>query len=208
MIINTNSQTGLPLSNIVVSQNFGLTINVAAKATGILITNNYCATSSWYGEENTISALQADPTSICLVQNNIFRRGAVNVTNSSFTNNIMITGTFSGTGNLLANNLGNNTQFGSTNGNKQNVTMSSVFVGTGAGISTDGQYKLKVGSPAIGAGYGSTAGNQIDAGMFGGTRPYILAGLPPVPSVYFFENDPIGSNTDPITVNIKVKSNP
>ncbi len=84
--------------------------------------------------------------------------------------------------------------------------MTTVFVGTGTGISSDGQWKLKSGSPAIGAGYGSTTGSPIDAGIFGGQSSYVLAGLPPVPTIYFFENQPIGSNADPIDVTIKVKS--
>jgi hypothetical protein len=85
--------------------------------------------------------------------------------------------------------------------------MSTVFVGAGEGISQDGQWKLRQGSPAIGAGFGSTSGSPIDAGMYGGQASYVLSGMPPVPSIYFFENQPIGSNTDPIDVTVKVKSN-
>ncbi|RZL18408.1 MAG: hypothetical protein EOO96_27415 [Pedobacter sp.] len=84
--------------------------------------------------------------------------------------------------------------------------MGTVFIGKGTGISSDGQWKLKAGSPAIGAGYGSTPTTPIDAGMFSGNTPYVLAGQPSMPSIYFFENQPVGSNSDPIDVTIKVKS--
>lgn len=116
----------------------------------------------------------------------------------------MYNGTLGGSGNLVSNNIGNATQFGTADGNQQNVDMTTVFVGTG---SNDGYYKLKVGSPAIGAGYGSTVQNPVDAGMFGGSTSYVLSGLPAIPSIYFFANQPVGSNSDPIDVQIKVKSN-
>jgi hypothetical protein len=156
------------------------------------------------GEATTSLSISMHANAVALLQNNIFRRGQVNVNNSTLTNNIMYAGTLTGTGNLISNNLGSSTQFGTTNGNQSNVTMSSVFALTG---STDAAWKLKAGSPAIGAGYGSTPSNPVDAGMYGGYTPYVLSGLPPVPSIYYFANQPVGSSNDPIDVTIKVKSN-
>jgi hypothetical protein len=160
----------------------------------MLITNNYFSNSS-----NIAS------NAIAIIQNNIFG-GSLSVFNSSVTNNIMLGGSFEFNNNLVSNNIGNAEQFGTANGNKSNVDMSTVFVGTGENISTDGQWKLKQGSPAIGAGFGSTPQKPVDCGIFGGTTPYVLSGLPPVPVIYFFENQPIGSSTDAIDVTIKVKS--
>lgn len=194
------------VSNIIISQNYGVQINVSAASTGILVTNNYIANNGHNGDASTGTALYLHPNAIALVQNNIFRRGKVTANNSSFSNNIMYAGQFVGTGNLVSNNVANAEQFGTTNGNQANVDMSTVFVGPGTGVSTDGQWKLKVGSPALGAGYGSTTQTPIDCGMFSGNSPYVLAGLPSMPAIYFFENQPVGSNTDPIDVTIKVKS--
>jgi hypothetical protein len=84
--------------------------------------------------------------------------------------------------------------------------MATVFVGTGTGISTDAQWKLKTGSPAIGAGYGSTSQNPIDAGVYGGATAYVLAGQTHMPAIYFFEVQAVGSSTDPVDVSVKVKS--
>ena len=81
--------------------------------------------------------------------------------------------------------------------------MSDVFAYTGA---PDEIYKLKAGSPAIGAGYGSTAGNSIDCGIYSGSTPYVVAGQVNMPAIYYFSNQPIGSNTDPIKVTVKVKA--
>lgn len=205
--LNSHQSNGnLPVNNIIISQNYGLKIDVNHASTGILITNNFLASNAASGENNTSAVLNMHVNAVGIIQNNIFRRGKLTVYNSSITNNIMVNGSFEGTGNLVANNIGNATQFGTTNGNKSNVDMSTVFVGAGDGVTTDGQWKLKVGSPAIGAGYGHTAQNPVDAGMFSGYTPYVLAGMPPIPAIYYFENKPVGSDTDPISVTIKVKS--
>lgn len=201
-----NNNSGTPANNIIISQNYGVRVDAGYASSGILISNNYILYGIAYGEGSTSTCLNLQANAIALVQNNIFRNGKIIGYNSNFTNNIMVAGFFEGTGNLVSNNISNGTQFGTDNNNKANVDMSTVFVGAGDGISPDGQWKLKVGSPAIAAGYGSTAQNPIDAGMYSGQSTYVLAGLPPIPAIYFFENQPIGSNSDPIDVTVKVKS--
>lgn len=191
----------IPVSNIIITQNYGVSINVQYASTGVLITNNFISYNSYYGDETTSSCFNSNANAVALIQNNIFRRGTVKAYNSSFTNNIMYAGSFEGTGNLVSNNLANSTQFGSDNGNKTNVDMSTVFEGAGTSVSSDAQWKLKAGSPAIGAGFGSA-----DAGIYWGNNSYVLSGLPSVPAIYFFENQPVGSSTDPIDMTIKVKS--
>lgn len=200
------NNTSAPVSNIVISENYGVVIKVNYASSGLLITNNYIAYGGSAADNTTGVCLELHADVVALIQNNIFRRGKIIANNSSFSNNIMVNGFLSGTGNLLSHNLANADQFGTTNGNQANVVMTSVFVGAGTGISSDGQWKLKAGSPALGAGYGSTAGAPVDCGMFGGNTPYVLAGQPSMPAIYFFENQPVGSNTDPIDVTIKVKS--
>lgn len=201
-----NDNSNIAANNIIVSQNYGVKVGVNYPSTGILITNNLIAVEGWQGDQTGTTCLATHASAIILVQNNIFRRGRITAYNSNFTNNIMVNGAFDAATNLYSNNIGSGTQFGTDNGNQSNVVMTNVFVGTGTGISTDGQWKLKAGSPALGAGYGSTAQNPIDAGMYGGANAYILAGMPPMPAVYSFEVQPIGSNADPIDVKVKVKS--
>ncbi len=192
-------------SNIFITQNFCVTIYAPGTSTGILIINNLIGIGYEYGYPNVSSTcLNLSANCIAIVKNNIFRNGQVSIFNSNLSNNIMYVGALAGTGNLLSNNIGNGTQFGTASGNQSNVSMASVFELTG---SFDGAYKLKAGSPAIGAGYGSTAQIPVDAGMFGGTSPYALSGIPAIPSIYFFSNQPVGSNSDPIKVQVKVRSN-
>ena len=191
-------------SNIFITQNFDVKISNNGTYTGILISNNYLAANGYGGDAATETCIQLNPNTVAIIKNNILRRGVLSAFNSNISNNIMYSGSITGSGNLIANNISNGTQFGAADGNKANVDMSTVFELTG---SYDAAWKLKAGSPAIGAGYGSTNQNPINCGMFGGSTPYVLSGIPAIPSIYFFANQPVGSNSDPIDVQIKVKSN-
>lgn len=128
--------------------------------------------------------------------NNIFAYPTT-IYNSTLVNNIALH-SMTLTNCLTTYNIGNSTQFGNQNGNQQNVAQSSLFVGA-SGSSTDGQWKLKTGSPAIGAGEGGT-----DIGMYGGEMPYKLSGLPPIPAIYSLDSQSLPSNT--LNVTIKAKS--
>ena len=202
-----STSSSIPANNIVIAENYGLIIMVNYPSSSILISNNYLTRHGFEGDGTTAEIIGMHANAVALIQNNIFRKGRVNASNSSLINNIMYAGSFVGSGNMVLNNIGNTTQFGNTDGNQESVVMSNVFLGAGTGISRDKQWQLKAGSPAIGAGNGSTPGSPIDCGMFGGHKPYVLSGIPPIPAIYSFTNQPVGSNTDPIDVTIKVRSN-
>lgn len=155
--------------------------------------------------------------SILFVNNHLV--GCINGTESFFNNNIFDENIGCGHGsiadvskqNLFSNNIFKTAGVGSVNGNQANVDLSTVFLVAPTAtkpqdVSTDGRWQLKVGSPAKAAGFGSTNEKPVDIGPFGGTEPYVLSGLPPIPSIYFFEHQPIGSNADPLDVRIKVIS--
>ncbi len=90
----------------------------------------------------------------------------------------------------------------------QNITnavmTTNVFVGysTQGSFSNDGRWVLKAGSPAIGKGLGGT-----DCGIFGGTNPYKLSGIPPVPSFYLLTAASSITSTNPYTITFSVRSN-
>ncbi|HOG19227.1 MAG TPA: right-handed parallel beta-helix repeat-containing protein [Salinivirgaceae bacterium] len=164
-------------------------ISCTSTANNVTITNNYI--TRIYG-----SAIVTGSSFSGIIKNNIIS-GNTTIYNTEFYNNIMIEGTFNQNNSSFNNNIGNSTQFGTANGNQQNVDMSNVFVGTG---STDGKWQLKGGSPAIGAGVGG-----VDCGMFGGDFPYQLSGLPGVPAIYFHEQT-IDNVNQKLNVTIKAKS--
>ena len=191
------------VSNIIIAQNIGLILSATKPSNNILITNNIFSYYGNYGDNTTNPCLEGGINTVMLVQNNIFRKARISVYGSTLANNIMLAGSFVPNSNLYSNNIGAGTQFGTENGNQSNISMTEVFAGTGA---PDEAFKLKAGSPAIGAGYGSTMSKPIDCGIYSGSLPYVVAGQVNMPVIYFFNNQPIGSNTDPIKVSVKVKA--
>jgi len=103
--------------------------------------------------------------------------------------------------NTYTNNIGSSTQF-PNNGlaninNQQNVTISSVLVMTG---SDDAYYALKP-SPSPGRGNGT---GGADIGIFGGSQPYMLSGIPNSPTIYNLNSNVSGTN---LNVTLGTKSN-
>jgi len=107
----------------------------------------------------------------------------INAYNASIANNIITSptnGVTVNTGNAINNNIfacpGTD-----ANGNKYNIAMANVFVDFSGSLnySDDAKWKLKTGSPAIGAGV-----SGVDCGAFGGPTPYVLSGVPNLPHIY------------------------
>jgi hypothetical protein len=68
--------------------------------------------------------------------------------------------------------------------------------------SPDGGLAFYSSSPAKGKGMGGT-----DMGIFGGTNPYLLSGIPPVPTFYKLSAGSINATSNPYTVTFSVRSN-
>jgi len=139
--------------------------------TGTTITNNYFG-----GNGGTFTA---SATSQITLTHNIFGGAVGSLTNCDINNNIFLT-TFSGpaTGAVIKNNVFTVTQASLAgigapvdNTNFFGATTSNLFVGL-TGNTTDTQWKLKTGSPAIGAGI-----DGVDCGMYGGNTPYRPSGI-------------------------------
>ncbi len=145
-----------------------------------------------------------------LIRNNVFR-GANFLVNAYFSNNIFSANFGSVfTTCTLKNNTGINAASGDylpfvgINGNTQNNTDANLFQGL-ASNSTDGQWRLKAGSPAIAAG--ETIGAITpDCGAYGTADPYVLSGIPAIPTIYLL-TVPISlassATTMPITISTK-----
>lgn len=154
----------------------------------LIISNNYISSNTSFGTTTSGS-----------IYNNIIV-GSLLVSNFTINNNIMMGYSSDQNNNVFNNNICNGIQFPIGNGNQQNVIMSGVFVGA-TGNSTDGQWQLKEYSPAIGKGNDGT-----DCGMFGGSSPYVLSGLPSIPAIYEIDMPATGDNINGIDVTIKAKT--
>jgi len=167
------------VENILISQNY---VSYIGSSSGFcinsIISNNIISTNISF-QSNSNGPLQ--------ILNNIIWGGTysypINVYNSTISNNIICTtlGKIAvNTGNTITNNI----MFASgtnENGNIYGIAMTSVFVDYSGSLnySDDAKWKLKTGSPALGAG---VAG--VDCGAFGGPTPYVLSGIPALPHIY------------------------
>lgn len=143
-----------------------------------------------------------------LIRNNVIR-GTISLYNAYFANNIINNTTFSVVNVTVKNNLcigapAGFTPFVGTYNNVNNQTDAVLFQGL-TGNSTDGQWRLKAGSPAIGAGL-TVAGVTPDCGAFNAQDGYILSGIPNIPTIYSLTvpaSIPSGTATMNITVSTK-----
>lgn len=158
------------VNNIVISGNYVTAIiRSFSNMTNLLIANNYAGG----GISFSLSV-----TTLGVVTNNIIATGGTTyyLQNSTIVNNIFLT---AGTaiGQTLNSTIQNNvfvsaSQTGADATNVFGATSTSLFVGL-PGNSTDTQWKLKAGSPAIGVGIGGT-----DCGMYAGINPpYKISGI-------------------------------
>ena len=190
-----NLALGNGASNSVITQNYVLDELRQSAAQDVLIVNNYLG----------IRGIDFNSTSGGSAQiiNNVIA-GRLDIRNSIVQNNILTSESASVSQratNTFAHNISAGAQFGTANGNQANVDMATVFVGPD-GNSTDGQWQLADGSPATGAGF-----QGGDVGMFGGNTPYVLSGIPPIPTIYSFSAAGSGSSDTGLRVQIQVKSN-
>jgi hypothetical protein len=86
--------------------------------------------------------------------------------------------------------------------NVANIFQDFPLIGTN---SADARYQLKANSPALQT---NRPGATVDAGMYGGSSPYRLSMLPPIPSIYSLSspqgNNPTGNT---IQINVSTKGN-
>jgi hypothetical protein len=212
---------GINASNITIIRNAGFPISLGNNINNILINSNMnigvtakniSSSSNVIIANNFLSYVDIDATPIgVVVSNNVFY-SSIKCLGQIFSNNIFMNGSTPDiTSSIVSNNidcrLPGSTGFGTSNGNKGNISPQDVFVGGTVNgnnftVSYDGDLVLKATSPAKAAGIGG-----VDCGMFGGSSPYVLSGLPPVPLLTKFVSSGIGSNTTPIQITISAKSN-
>lgn len=186
-------------SNIIIKQNYILNSNsypaVFCKntASNVVISNNYLFSS---GSGKVLNLENGGGP--YYVDNNVMY-GDIRAYGATFTNNIWRNdGALTEGSNAYEYNLCAGTQFPDANGNQLSVDMGTVFVGTGT---ADAKWQLVADSPAEGAGLGG-----VDCGMFGGNDPYVLSGIPPIPTITHFFAPATASQASGLDVQLKAKA--
>jgi len=186
--------------NVVITQNcLSNIIGGAMQANNLIISNNYVSTEIGVAENQS-----------AIIYNNVVGK-TISAYNSVVKNNINTSnslvngGYYDGGNNVFGYNIANYLKWGIPPGvgNIEGIDPIDVFVDYDGslGYSTDGKWQLKEGSIAI--GYGESG---VDCGIFGGTSPYVLSGLAPVPHIYEAIVPVSGSAASGLPVTIKVKS--
>ena len=189
------------ITSMIVLQNYfpGNAISVESSAyafSGVILNNNFITVL-------LITQSQSSPRIFASVDHNIFIQG-VTISTASFRSNI-IAGNYTATitSNAVQNNLTLGTQLASIPTNQSYQSAGALFVGlAAANNSPDGQYKILPASAFAKAGY-----NGEEPGIFGGTEPYVLSGIPPIPSIYELQADAVANKTNGLNVTIKARAN-
>ena len=147
--------------------------------------------------------------STSVIKNNIFNNG-ITVASSVVSDNIFMNSSTSVSdyNTTNTNSISNNLSVGANglptgNGNINGTILSSIFTTSSPnGATPDSGWQLAVGSPAIGTG---TGGANI--GIFAGSSPFVLSGLPPVPIITNFTTSGVGNTSTPLSVSVTVRGN-
>ncbi len=205
VIVQRNSMGYLYISgnNIVMTQNYISNICcITQDSNNLLISSNYILN---FGKSN--NSINMD----CVVEYNVINYNGATTSsstapvNSAFRNNIINNVAFSegsGFNNTFSHNIivSSGPSLNGVSGNQVVSDWSSLFVGS-TGNSTDGQWQLSESSEALGAGI-----NGVDCGMFGGSEPYVLNGVPAIPQIYEFFT-PTSATSNGLDVHLKARSN-
>ncbi len=195
LVISQNYFTGQLTSGYQGGTNAGV-----ATIENVLIANNIFDNQNGHG---TIFTADNQVIQNWIVRNNDFYGNTENqlsLVNSVFENNLCSDITTLNFENVtLSYNVSSEQLFEGGVGNQNNVAVSIEFTQTG---SDDEWFVLKPTSTLKTAG---SAG--VEVGAFGGTDPYVISGIPPIPSVTEMFNTGTGSDDVPLQVTISVQAN-
>ena len=216
--VRIGSGNATAIDNINLSQNFILCggsvtciseePGTTAAVTNLTISNNFIKGVGNFSNLIILSGYESG-----ILKNNVLAMGAfgsgnLTVSNMYVVNNITdATGGFTFNNSIIEYNLATTTAhfsgaYSGANNTAGPGNLINTTIGYVTSTSDDGMYDLLPASPAKGTG--KTA---EDMGMFGGTLPYKLSGIPTVPNIYALSIAPIAAGATSISVTVSTKSN-
>jgi hypothetical protein len=200
-IYNANlANVNFNVSNITLEANYiygNLGVSYASGFTisNVIIKNNIIGgiganydpyVQSWVVTNNTFTSNMSIANSV--IENNLF---------TGYQPNINVWNT------TVSYNVSNYTTFGAIGiGNQDNYNIAADLTPSGPGISNDELYKIQPASPL------KTAGNTGgEVGAYGGGTPYVVSGIPAIPSIVKMINSATGDGSHPLDVTISINSN-
>ncbi|MBS1645087.1 MAG: hypothetical protein JST36_08635 [Bacteroidetes bacterium] len=187
-----------------ISATYGAAIGEASgtgNITNVYIANNYLYS---YGYGSVYIGGRASG----VIKNNVMNAAYTQVQNMYVVNNIDMVGVTNYFNNcLIEYNIGKiSASFVTPSGSGNTFTSGTNLINSSLGFvsatSTDSMLMLTPSSPAKGTGKGGD-----DMGMFGGTMPYVLSGIPTVPNIYALTIGTVPAGATSISVTVSTKSN-
>ncbi len=200
--LHFNGNSSTTLNNIQITQCWINVINTGAPVTNFLeVSNNYFET----GFEIKTNVLSGSAFQ------NVIKNGAVNVNSFEFYNNIILGNSIaqgSGTSANIHNNIFDFALPTWLTGSNNYVVVQSIIFST-ASTTNDGMYQVNNSSICVecfqGFPYPNGAGTEI--GMYGGSAPYVLSGIPGIPAIYKLQSIGNGLQGSSAPVIVSTRSN-
>lgn len=194
---NSSLRVGRNISNVIIEQCFNIYggTSIDSGSTGIILRNNIFSSEFRF--------LSSNP-GLNLVYNNTFRGNLFLNSSVEFYNNVVDQPSSYSvlSGANTYNNVCTSATLLTGNGNVSGVAPTSLFVNSSYGGS-DSDLRLAVGSPARSVGVGG-----VDCGAFGGPTPYVISGVPAIPSISAVSAPSVGTPTSGLSITIQATAHP
>ena len=196
------------ISNSLIEQNYCSVIDIVGSGSTFIVSSVIVQNNMGPSDAGLRLGSNAFTSSLVFKNNTAWEASFNNalIENNIFTREITSQATFTCTSCTVQNNVSRQT-LPVGNGNQSNVLVDNEFEYTAAailpaGVSRDEGFRLKTGSSLKTAGTGGT-----EVGAFGGSAPYIISGIPSIPSIPKLFVTPTGNASTPLSVTISTKSN-
>jgi hypothetical protein len=199
----TCSFTAFQVENIIVKNNFGVYFRNNSN-NGFLFKGGNCVISNSYSRvphvKNVTVSNNTDPRNQFAMP--VYGENLVVHSNTTTGINLLSDSNVGFSNINASNNICTSTcNYGNTN--QENILYTLIY--SDANSNTEQGYQLSATSPAKNAGLGG-----IDAGMFGGSDPYRLSCLAPIPQITSYSKNAssgVYTTTTPMTVTLNVRGN-
>jgi hypothetical protein len=186
------------IENVIIKNNLNVTIDWSNSA--VLRRGGSCSVSNSYQVPSLKNSTISNNTNYSVLE----LYGENTVVHSNICSSLNISGTYAYPSNYVtASKNVCNVVCGYGANNLDNIALNTLF--TSSNPSLDSGFRLSATSPAIGAGLGG-----IDAGAYGGSDPYRISGLAPIPQITSYSKNAssgVYTTTTPMTVTISVRGN-
>lgn len=181
--------------------------HIVVNSNGNLISNNIFTPTQCYIPP-CFSIKVANTGADAVVKNNVMQGDGISIYSSTVTNNIFTKTTVALGGNISTNTIQYNVFVDSAP--CQDSLLTNNICGASISLLLQGGITSGNGHPEndfrLLPTYQGVGENGADPGPFGGTNPYELSGMPPIPAIFYLTNDACATPGNPPTLRVHIKA--